>query len=282
MTSRAVARAAAARRLAETSDTPDLDARVLMKHVLQIDDADLIADDARDLSTDELAAYEAAVDRRAAREPVAYITGRAEFWSLEFSVGPEVLIPRPETELVVEQALGAPVPATARVLDLGTGSGAILCGILSERAGWTGVGVDLSPAAARRARANVAALGLADRARIGVSDWDAALEGTFDLIVSNPPYIGRAEPLPEDVRRYEPASALFAEEAGLAGPRAALAAALRRAAPGASVFLEIGSGQGAAALALAAEMAPAAEAAILTDLAGLDRILALTGLQRRL
>ncbi len=278
MTSRAVARAAAARRLAETSDTPDLDARVLMKHVLQIDDADLIADDACDLSADELTAYEAALDRRAAREPVAYITGRAEFWSLEFSVGPEVLIPRPETELLVEQTLAAPAPAKARVLDLGTGSGAILCAILSERAGWTGVGVDLSPAAARRAHANVAALGLAGRARIGVSDWDAALEGTFDLIVSNPPYIGHAEPLPEDVRRYEPASALFAEEAGLAGPRAALAAALRRAAPGASAFIEIGSGQGAAALALAAEMAPAAEAAILTDLAGLDRVLALKGL----
>ncbi|MEO1310159.1 MAG: peptide chain release factor N(5)-glutamine methyltransferase [Pseudomonadota bacterium] len=272
------ARAAAVGRLAKTSDTPDLDVRVLMKHALGLDDAGLIAASDRLLNDDERRRFEALIDRRTRCEPVAYIIGRAEFWSLPVSVGPETLIPRPETERLVELALAARPEPNAQVIDFGTGSGAILCALLSQRPGWRGLGVDRSEPAARRARANLSALGLSNRASIVVGSWGDAVTAEFDLIVANPPYVRAGAALPASVSAFEPPEALFAGPDGLDDLRAILADLDRIVAPGGCALFEIGADQGAAASELAEQMTGAPDVAVLTDLAGLDRVLRLSGL----
>ena len=176
----------------------DLDARLLVGHVLGLDATGLIVHADRPVSELDVARAMALADRRIAGEPVARIVGEKEFWSLTLRLSPETLVPRPDTETVVEAALAsirregrAGDPLT--ILDLGTGSGAILLALLSELPAATGVGVDLAEGAARTARENARRLGLADRARFAVADWDAGINGQFDLVVSNPPYVRSGE-----------------------------------------------------------------------------------------
>lgn len=164
--------------------------------------------------------FEPMVQRREAREPLAYILGRREFWGLTFEVSQATLIPRPDSETIVEAALAA-CPAPARVLDLGTGTGCLLLAVLHERQGAFGVGVDLVPEAAALAARNARRLGMAKRAAFMAGDWAAALNGRFDLVLSNPPYISCADiaDLMPEVAQFEPRSALDGGPDGLAAYR---------------------------------------------------------------
>jgi release factor glutamine methyltransferase len=199
------------------------------------------------LTPEQEVLLEGMVRRRAAREPIAYILGEREFWSLPFEVSPAVLIPRPESESVVEAALARVDDRRAplRVLDLGTGSGCLLLALLSELPQATGLGVEISPGALALARRNAERQGLAARARFEQRSWGEGLAGSFDLIVSNPPYVaaGDLAGLEPEVRAFEPAMALTAGPDGLAAYRALVPDCARLLAPGASVMLEIGHGQ---------------------------------------
>jgi release factor glutamine methyltransferase len=188
---------------------------------------------------------ESFVRRRAAGEPLSRIEGRRAFWRQEFALTPDVLDPRADTETLVEAALeGALAPL--RVLDFGVGSGAILCALLAEWPDAFGVGVDMSPAAAAVARANVEALGLAGRAEIRLGRWGEGLAGPFDVIVSNPPYIRSADiaALAREVREHDPRLALDGGADGLEAYRALAPEIARLLAPDGRFFLEIGAGQG--------------------------------------
>jgi release factor glutamine methyltransferase len=190
--------------------------------------------------------FEELIERRLQREPVAYIIGHKEFWSLDFEVGRGVLIPRPETETLVEVAL-ADLPdriGAYRVLDLGTGSGCLLVTLLSEFPNTTGVGIDSSEAALGWARRNIAKHGLAERAELVQAAWEAA-EGAFDLIVSNPPYIrtGDLAGVPPDVRHHEPRDALDGGPDGLAAYTALAPILKRHLRPQGLGLMEIGAGQ---------------------------------------
>lgn len=212
-------------------------------------------------------AYEALVERRAMREPLAYIVGHREFWSLDFHVTPDVLIPRRDSELLIERALLEPPPY--RILDLGTGSGCLLLALLSERGGATGLGIDRSEAALAVAVGNAARLGLADRAAFRASDWAVGIDERFDVVLANPPYIEADAALMPDVVDHEPGSALFAGADGLDDYRRIVPDLPRLLAPGGVAFLEIGHTQADAveALGRAAGLATARHA----DLAGRDR-----------
>ena len=195
--------------LAEITETPRLDARLLLAHALGLNRNDLIRDPARAIDDD---VYQALLARRVGREPLALIIGRREFWSLEFQVSPATLVPRPDSETLIEAALAAFAGKSepSRVLDLGTGTGCLLLALLTEFPSAFGVGLDRSPAAAALAKANAARLGLARRSAFVVGDWAAPLAGRFDLIVSNPPYIPSADIplLMPEVADHEPRSAL--------------------------------------------------------------------------
>jgi len=214
--------------------------------------------------------------RRAAGEPLSKIAGRREFWGLTLVVSPEVLDPRPETETLVEAALkilGARRRAPLRILDLGVGSGAILCALLTECPLADGVGVDASPAAVAIARRNVAACGLAGRADIRIGSWTEGVEGPFDLIVSNPPYIPSADidGLAREVRDFDPRLALDGGADGLDAYRTILPAAVDLLAPGGKLLVEVGAGQGGVVLGLAARLG-FVHAETRRDLAGIERV----------
>jgi release factor glutamine methyltransferase len=221
-----------------------LEARLLLARALDRDAVALISD--RDLIVDGPAVSRLAdwVARRVEREPLAYILGEREFWSLPIAVTSDVLIPRPDSETVIEAALHA-VPDRRRalsILDLGTGSGCLLLALLSEYPSAIGLGVDISGAALRIARDNAVRLGLAHRTRFVCSNWDRALgHRRFDLVVSNPPYVRGAEMmvLALDVRRYEPTLALAGGSDGLAAYRRVLPACRRRLAAGGRACVEI-------------------------------------------
>ena len=204
----------------------------------------------REPSAEELARYEELLERRRAREPVAYIIGEREFWSFPFAVGPGVLIPRPETETLTRAgtALLSGQERIAEVLDLGTGSGAILIAFLKTYPQARGTGIDASPEALAWARRNAEALGVAGRAAWREGGWDAAMGQAYDLIFANPPYLALDERagLAPEVGRYEPSEALFAGPEGLESYRAlapVLATVLR---PQGLAILELGAGQGEA------------------------------------
>ena len=201
--------------LSATSDTARLDAEVLMAHALQCSRTDLLL---RHMGDPVPEVFAALIARRAGHEPVAHITGHQEFWGLPFRVTSATLIPRGDSETIVETALEA-CRAPARVLDCGTGTGALLLSVLHEWAGADGVGVDASPAALAVAQGNAEALGLGDRARMVLADWTqpgwADGLGRFDLILANPPYVETDAPLAPSVRDFEPAGALFAGAQGL-------------------------------------------------------------------
>ena len=217
-----------------------------------------------------IARFEAAVAARAARQPVSQIVGGRLFWGRWFRVTPDVLDPRPETETLIAAALDG---AFSRVLDLGTGSGAILITLLAERSGAVGTGVDLSDKALSVATGNAASLLVADRTSFLQSDWLGAVSGSFDLVVANPPYISEAEMsgLSPEVRQWEPRLALTPGGDGLEAYRSILRDVRRVLAPSGRLLLEIGAGQGAAVAALC-RTAGLQAVTVLQDMDGRDRV----------
>ena len=266
--------ARATRRLTEAGvAAPRLDAALLLAASLGITRESLLRARECSLGRADIDAFSALVARRAAREPVSRILGSREFWSLSLDIGVDAFDPRPDSETVVEAAL-AEIPdraAALTVLDLGTGSGALLLALLSELPEAAGVGVDLSAGAIAVARANAAALGLARRCRLVVGDWGGALDGRFDLIVVNPPYLSRRDliGLAPEVG-HEPASALDGGGDGLACYRALLPDVARLLAEDAPAVVELGAGQGASVGALC-HAHGLAVAATRHDLAGIAR-----------
>jgi release factor glutamine methyltransferase len=243
-------------------ETPRLDAEVLLAAAMGVDRAALIADPLRELEPKEARAFQDAARRRAQREPVAYILGRKGFRRLELAVDPRVLIPRPETEHVVEAALG--LPAGARVVDVGTGSGAIALALADERPDLEVLATESSPGALAVARANAARLGVSVEFLEG--DLLEPVSGPVDAVVANPPYVRAGESLARELG-YEPVEALYGGEDGLD--------VYRRLVPAAAVAkfvaLEIGAGK-------AADVADLARAAgfetieVVPDLAGIERV----------
>ncbi len=233
--------AAAARDLAETSPTPRLDAELLMAHAMRTSREALLL--AR-LDDPAPTAFAALVARRLAHEPIAYITGSRAFWTIDLAVGPGVLVPRADSETLIEAAIdhfGAAPPKT--ILDLGTGPGTLLLATLDHWRDATGLGVDASPAALDYARRNAGNLGMAARATFRLGDWAADVTGHFDLILANPPYIGTDERLPREVRDHEPGAALFAGADGLYDYRRIVPQLRALLAPGGAAILEIGATQ---------------------------------------
>lgn len=258
--------AQAAERLAATSDTPRLDAELLMAHALGCDRERLLLSGGDEAVP---AGFAALVDRRAAGEPVAYILGRRDFWTLSLAVSPAVLIPRPDSETLISVALRACGTPPARILDLGTGSGALLLAALAEWPAATGVGIDRSDAALAVARTNGEANGMADRVEWRLGDWGEGLDERFDLILANPPYVEAGARLSRDVADHEPASALFAGPEGLDDYRRMLPQIPELLAPDGRAVVEIGASQAAAGLAIGAAAGLSGE--VHRDLGGRDR-----------
>ena len=243
----------AARRLAAAGiENPRLEARLLLAHALGITQERLLRD--RDAPVDP-AALAPLLARRIAREPLALILGCREFWGLPFAVSPATLVPRPESETLIEAAIAA-LPArrdVRAVLDLGTGTGCLLLAALGEFSAACGIGVDIVPAAAALAGANAAMLGLGGRADFVVADWGLALAGRFGLILANPPYIATgviADLMPE-VARHEPATALDGGVDGLSAYRRIVPDLPRLLRPAGVAVVEVGEGQAAPVAALA-------------------------------
>lgn len=232
-----------------SSATPRLDAELLMAHALGVSHQDLLL---KHLGDPEPVGFVALVQRRLNHEPVAYITGSRGFWSVEIGVGPGVLVPRADSETLIEAGVAhfAGGEGPTRVLDLGTGPGTLLLAALAEWPQAHGLGVDASEEALVYARGNAETLEMADRAVFKPGDWARGLTGQFDLILCNPPYIGIAEELGPEVRDHEPASALFAGADGLDDYRRIIPDLPRLLAPGGIALLEIGWTQGEAVSAL--------------------------------
>jgi release factor glutamine methyltransferase len=251
-----------------------LDARVLLQKAIGRTWAKLFDDEDEIASPGEINAFQDMIDKRIAHMPVAYIVGHKEFWSLDFMVNSATLVPRPESEHIVERALQiVPKNAQGRILDLGTGSGCLIISLLMERSCLTGVGVDLSPQALDMARANAAHHGVEHRCTFVVSDWASTVEGRFDLVIANPPYLSADELAAADpeVRDHEPALALSPGTDGLEACRAIAVSLPNLLLPGGWAVLEIGAGQGDAVTALL-ESVGLDSIGIGLDLAGLPRI----------
>ena len=264
----------AAEQLTEAGvDSPRLDARILLAHAMGMSRDDLIAA-VRQPSIQEARCYEALIARRLAREPLAYITGRKGFWTLDLKVGPGVLVPRPETETLIELALSqiADRDAPLAIADLGSGSGALLAAALSEFPKARGTALERSPDALAYARDNFAAFG--GRAKLIATDWTEMGDESFDLIFSNPPYIpsGDIPGLAPEVRRYEPHAALDGGRDGLDAYRSLSGLLPRLMRPGAVALLELGQGQSEGAKSLFQKLTVDRVA---PDLAGIPRVLVL-------
>jgi release factor glutamine methyltransferase len=258
-------------------DTPDLDARILVGHALGLDHTAVMLAGTRRIEAAEIALIETLAARRLGREPIARITGTKEFWGLPFKITPDVLVPRPETETVVEQALAAVDRTGARsralrIADLGVGSGAILIALLAELPDAGAIGTDRDPAALALARENARRLGVAPRAAFVACDFGAAVAPGCDLVVTNPPYICTDEiaGLEPDVREFDPRGAIDGGLDGLAAYRVIAIHAQRILTPGAHLIAEIGKGQGAAVAALFTA-AGFSRIRIAPDLAGISR-----------
>ena len=241
----------AARQLSDTSDTARLDAELLMAEALHIDRDKLLLDPpARSVPK----RFWTMVERRAAGEPIAYITGRRAFWNIELHVGPGVLVPRPDSEVLIAAAIehfeGSAGPA--RILDLGTGPGTLLLAALDIWPDATGLGIDVSRHALAYATANARRLGIEARAEFAPGDWADGLTERFDLILCNPPYVAVDAPLGAGVREYEPEEALFAGAEGLDAYRVLGPQLPRLLGDGGLAAVEIGFDQGEAVPALLA------------------------------
>jgi len=263
-------------------DNPRLEARLLLADALGVPAIALQRDPRAHLDSlapaaAGAAAFEARLARRAAHEPLAFILGHREFWSLDFAVSPATLIPRPESETLIEAALAAIPGRTAphRFLDLGTGTGCLLLSALHEFPGAFGVGVDRSPDAAALAAANAAALGLAGRAAVLCADWDAALAARFDLVLCNPPYIptGDIRGLQPEVAEHEPPAALDGGANGLDAYRRIIPSLPALLRPTGVAVLELGAGQAPAVARIAADCGLSATTR--PDLAGIQRAMVL-------
>jgi len=269
---------AATAQLCATSDTARLDAEVLMAHALGVSRSDLLL---RHMAEPVPAAFAGLIERRVEHEPVAYIVGTQEFFGLSFQVSPAVLIPRADSEVLVEAALAA-APARrqvlgqvpGRVLDCGTGSGALLLAVLAHRPEAWGLGIDRSEEALAIARANAQSLGLSDRAAFLRADWTQPgwaepLGAPFDLILANPPYVESEAELAPSVRDHEPAGALFSGPEGLDDYRVLVPQLPGLLAPGGAALVEIGATQAADVLAIGAAAGLAGR--VHRDLAGRER-----------
>ncbi len=248
------------------------DSRALLAHALGIAPDRLMIEHDREVSDDEMASYEALLHRRLENEPVARIIGRRMFWGRNFTITPQVLDPRPETETLVAVALDGPAPR--RLLDLGTGCGILAVTLLAEWPGAAALATDISPAALAVAGANAEALGVAERLVLAEADWwEGVTEGGFDLVVSNPPYIAADEMagLAAEVRDHDPQIALTPGGDGLGAYRAILGGAPARLAPGGRVMVEIGPTQGPAVAAMFAT-AGLAGVTVFKDMDGRDRV----------
>lgn len=253
-------------------ENPAREARLILAHAIGCDQAGLLTRD----EVPEDAGLVLAT-RRAFREPLAHITGKREFWSLNLAVSPDTLIPRPDSETLIEAAISRrPDRAARRILDLGTGTGALLLAILTEFPKAFGIGLDLAPAAAALARANAHTLGLASRAAFFAGDWAAALEGRFDIVLANPPYIPHAEiaALEPEVAACEPQMALDGGADGFDAYRALIADLPRLLAPGGIAVFEAGIGQAEGIMRLAD--AQGLDAASHADLAGVPRAIVMS------
>ena len=275
----ALRRAASARLQAGGIESAEADARILTAHALGLDDAAILARSEVAVPESIRRRLDGLLARRLAGEPVARIVGQKEFWSLCFRLSPDTLLPRPETETLVEAALAAfPDRDTElRVLDLGTGAGVLLAAVLSERPRASGVGVDQSEGALSVARANLAALGLGARARFVRGDWGAALREKFDLILCNPPYIAAREfpALSREVRDHDPRSALAGGSDGLDAYRAMIPDLARLLCAEGAAVLELGRGQESAVAELARKAGLSVAGPARPDLAGIPRALTL-------
>lgn len=276
----ALARRSLADRFAQAGiESAEADARLLIAHALDVERAAVMTHGERLLSDQEMAAIDALAVRRLRREPVARIVGAREFWSLSLTLTPDVLVPRPDTETVVEAALDtisreATQLESLRLLDIGTGSGALLLALLSELPNATGTGTDISAAALDVARANAMRHALETRCSFVACNIAAGVQGRFDLIVSNPPYVARADlpTLDAEVRNYDPALALDGGEDGLDFYRAIAVDVRRLLADGGRLIVELGAGQEPAVRSIFTD-AGLVPGAAHKDLAGIPRAL---------
>lgn len=254
-------------------ESPKLDARVLLAYALGIASQD-VATGQRSISDSDRSVFQGLLERRLAREPLAYITGVKEFWSLEFDVGPGVLIPRPETELMLEETerLYRKHDAPLEALDLGTGSGAILISFLKCYPRATGMGIDASDVALGWAMRNAEKHDVDERSRFRKGNWAQGIDESFDLIFANPPYIDAADmaSLSPDVGRHEPHDALKGGPDGLDAYRTLAPQIAGRLKPGGHALVEMGKGQTEAVKAVL-EAAGLKVERILDDLAGIPR-----------
>ena len=264
--------AAAARRLGRISTTPMLDAELLLAHALAVDREQLLLKPPSEIP----AQFEPLLERRLVGEPIAYILGRRAFWTIELEVTPDVLIPRPDSETLLDAAVahfdGSTGPA--RILDLGTGSGALLLAALDQWPKATGLGIDSSSAALAVARRNADRLGLAGRADFRIGDWADGIAERFDLILCNPPYVAAGAALDPEVAEHEPHAALFAGDDGLAAVGAIAPQLPRLLEPAGLAAVEIGFDQAQSAAALLARDGLGVRLA--RDLANRPRALLLT------
>jgi release factor glutamine methyltransferase len=272
---KAIARALddATRQLSKTSDTPRLDAELLMAEALHIDrDRLLLSPPDRTIPK----RFSKMVDRRSKGEPVAYITGRRAFWNIDLHVGPGVLVPRPDSEVLIASAIehfegtGGP----ARILDLGTGPGTLLLAALDVWSEATGIGIDVSRGALSYASANARRLGFETRLKFKLGDWAEGVAESFDLVLCNPPYVAEGAELGPGVREFEPDEALFAGETGLDAYRALAPQLPKLLNEGGLAAVEIGQGQAQAVTRLLER--DGLEARLAHDFADRPRALLLT------
>jgi len=254
-------------------EEPRLDAEILLVHALGITRAQLHADSQRRLGSAELAGYRQLIERRAQREPLAYIVGHKEFYGLDFFVDARVLIPRPETELLVEKAIEISQPQSV-IADVGTGSGAIAISLAVHLAQALIYATDASPAALEVAARNCHRHGVEDRVHLLLGHLLEPLPEPVDLIVANLPYVSEAEwtQLPPEISCYEPREALYGGHDGLDHIRSLLAQARGHLRLEGAILLEIGATQGQAVSALARHYFPTAKVEVIKDYAGLDRV----------
>lgn len=231
---------------------PQLDARLLLEAATGFSRTEMLLKGDEPIGGSALMIYESLLQRRAQREPVARILGQREFWGLPFQLGPGTLEPRPDSETLIEAVLelGLDAAAPLEILDLGTGTGCLLSALLHEFKQAHGTAVDLNPAALEMAQTNFAELDFDTRVKLHHGSWAEGLSGPFNLIISNPPYIGENEELEPEVAQHDPALALFAGADGLSAYRAMIPQLSAILAPEGSVVLELGAGQTEAVISL--------------------------------